>query len=262
MLFHYQNLNERRKYSGKKTGPLWRHGRAWLHLKRGEVRAEWVLLFTRSCRIGFEAGTGDSPGWQLSLAVPFLFSIWLTVCLPWLPVPRGKEREFEGHKLRLIEGRRFSLYVFEWSIRLALWERENEWRRDDPWWVRSISWDLRNILGKQHCTRETLKAPFPVTIPLPEGAYTAQVKLIRMTWRRRFGRTITRLSWDASMEAPACLPTPGKWSRGDGLCGWGAESRNGEDIEKVIAEGVRSVLEERRRRASIDWMPSPKAAVA
>lgn len=38
MYYSYQNLNDRPKGALKPCGPLWRHGRAWLHLGNGARR--------------------------------------------------------------------------------------------------------------------------------------------------------------------------------------------------------------------------------
>lgn len=262
MRFHYQNLNNSRKHISSKQGPLWQAGRAWLDFKRAEMRCEWLLL-TRRARglsLSVELGYDEGRAWQIHVGMPFLFKIFFTIGAPWLPVPHRAKVTTDWGSYTPVDPRQISFRFDEWTLRLALWERDMDWRSTDPWWVRGVSFDLRDILGKVQHTVEDLEPSRRVMIPMPEGAYPADVILKRRTWKRPLShRGHTRIYWEASTPPGTSIPTPGKWSGDDdGLCGWSAESKQPGDIEEVIAAGVRSVLRDRRRRAGLDWAPRQK----
>lgn len=258
MRFHYQNLNDDKKRISSKQGPLWQHGRAWLHMKRMEMRWEWLLLTRRASGLSLSVEFGDDEvcAWHLHVGIPFLFGIFFTFAAPWLPVPHGAKVTTDWGSYVPVDPRRVSVSMHDWTVRFALWERDMEHRSTDPWWVRGVSFDLRQSLGRQRYTKEVVEAPREIFVPMPEGAYPAVATLVRCTWSRRFSRAKVRLYWEA--EAIKGIPEPGKNGEGDGLFGWSAESKQPGDIEEVIAAGVRSVLRDRRRHAGLDWAPRQK----
>lgn len=265
MFFHWQNLNE--KPLGQHGWGL-RKGRCWWNFgDHNSIGLEWVIPDTK-CGFSFEVGAGDSDqGWHFSIHLPLLFSFYLGLDFRlWAPLDHSFERD--GKTYWLHQHREFAFSIYDWSIRLTPWGRSGEWRRDDPWYVRGVHLDVKDfLLGRTKYTSEVVKAPFGITIPMIEGPYEATATLERFTWKRPRWRARTRLIWKAEMSRPGNgIPFPGKgensWDCGmDGLFGWSAESRNGEDIEKLIAHGVESVLNSRRRYAgSVGWIPEISSA--
>lgn len=264
MWFHWQNLNKKADGS---TGWGLRNGRCWWHFEKGCIGLEWVIPSKR-CAIGFETGAGDSDqGWELNVGIPLLFSLFLTLDFK-LPVQTVTVPCYDkpGETWQMPVCRVFRLYWHEWAIWFTPWGRGCEWHSRDPWWVRGIVFDVGDFfLGKTRYSTEALKI-VPITVNLPEGSYDGTATLKRRTWKRPRWFARTRLDWIAQMPRPGHgLPFPGKgensWDCGmDGLYGWGCESRNGDDVERLIAKGVEAVMKKRRRYGgSVKWVPETEA---
>lgn len=139
MYFHSQNLNER---SDGTCGLMLRHGRCWWrpwwNEKQGHKGVEfyfsWVFL-THFWHIGIEFGVGDTDdGVQFEFACG-LFAVWLTIGnLGWKWLPENRECEIAYHDA--------CLWIKPWS-------KPMEWCRDDPWWVRGLTfhmpWDWEHV---------------------------------------------------------------------------------------------------------------------
>ena len=222
------------------------HGlRLWWHLnKQRACIAIEFYWWTR--RFGLSIGPDDG-GWNFSLACP-PFSFYLSLEGLGLWQPRRKViATWDGNReFWLPDRREFSFSIYDWSIRLVVWERWGEWRKVDPWWIRGISVDLRDlILGRQSCNTEELASGIPCKISMPEAAYPATAKIERRTWRRK--RWFSRTRTSAWLDIPKGIPHAGKgensWDCGDdGLFGIG-----GDTVEDAIKRARASVLESRRR---------------
>lgn len=230
----------------------------------------WLYFGNRSCLavefywwsrlFGFSVGPDDE-GWNLSLKLP-PFSLYLSLEGMGLWRPRKKciatwdgDREFW-----LTDRREFSFSIYDWSIRLSIWERWGEWRKVDPWWIRGVHLDLRDmVLGKQTCKTEELASEIPCQVPMPEATYRAVAKIERTTWRRK--RWFARTRTSAWLDIPKGIPHAGKgensWDCGDdGLFGIG-----GDTIDDAVKRARETVLKSRKQygNASSEAM---KAAIA
>lgn len=232
--FHWQSLAEKSRRQWK-----YAHGRFWMTVFAYVFHVEWHL-WSNHCHISADVG-GDEEQLQVSCAVP-PFAIWCSIQAPhrkcWLRriVPE-RQREMQ-------------LSLFEWSIRLVLWGREHEWRRDDPWWVRGVHLDLKDLfLGKTKYTSTETAPQQRIEIPLDGRTYHGIAKFERCTWKRRWWFTKTRDSVWIDMVQGDGLPHAGKgesaWNCGDdALCGWGV---NGTSVTDAVQHGIDTVMDYRKR---------------
>ena len=232
--------------------------RFWWHFNKRACLA--VEFYWWSFRFGFSVGPDDE-GWNLSLRIP-PFALYVSLEGMGLWQPRRKViATWDGDReVWLPDTREFSLTIHDWSIRLEIWGRWGEWRRADPWWIRGIHFDLRDlVLGRQSCETEEIDSGINCYIPMPEGLYPAIAKVERRTWKRSrwFSRTRTSV-W---LDIPKGIPHAGKgensWDCGDdGLYGIG-----GDTLENAIQRARESVLESRRRygNASDEAMKAARA---
>jgi hypothetical protein len=119
------------------------------------------------------------------------------------------------------------------------------WRRDDPWWKKTIVLHIEDwLLGSCRC-EHTYGDPFTVYVPMPEGSYKATATPETFVWRRRFYMPVRRRE-GVKLEIEGGIPHAGKGENGwdcgdDGLWGIG-----GDTVEKAIGNAVSSVLKSRR----------------
>lgn len=224
-----------------------RHGfRWWLHLGRARRRVIGVEVnwWGRFCHIGVE--TNDD-GWKVSLAFPPV-AVWLTLeGFPlWQPTYTTPLHQVGGvvRMVNLPDRRECRLSIHDWTIWLSPWSRWGEWRASDPWWVRGVSLNLKDVaLGRTRYICDKIGDPFDVSIPMPEGNYRAVFQRQRQTWRRPRWFSITRESYD--IDIPKGIPFAGKGENSwdcddDGLFGMGAEGTVDEAVAKVQESVERS----------------------
>jgi len=238
--WHWQNLTQDDDHLNRKRFP-W-NGRAWLHLGlRRCASIEW------SCDKRFRAGVGFSAGadrgWQLHIGL-WPLNLYFGFEGFGLPVPSDwREKECSISCWGFDEG--------DPAIHWSIWADTMEWRSKDPWWAKTHVFNLKDFfLGRWEYSEEKLKV-VPVKIPMEEATYDGVATLEHRTWKRpRWPWPHMRLSWN--LDIPKGIPFPGKGTAAyncgdDALHGIGATSRNGNDVEVVIARAVEAVLEKRRR---------------
>jgi hypothetical protein len=220
-----------------------RHGyRWWLHIGRRCLGIE-VSWWTHFCHVGAEV---DDEGWKLSAAFPPL-AIWVSLenFGLWRPTYQTVATwRNPPETITLPQQRQCRLSIYDWTIRFDPWAKSMEWCRADPWWVRGVSFDVKDFaLGRTRYTCEKMGEPFDVPIPMPEGTYRAVFQRQRQTWRRPRWFSHTRDSYD--IDIPKGIPFAGKgensWDCGDdGLFGLSAEGSIEQAIEHVRASVMRS----------------------
>jgi hypothetical protein len=221
--------------------------RFWLHFSGRSCIA--VEFYWWKASFGLAFGPDDE-GWNASFRAPPL-ALYLSIEGMGLWQPRKKcIATWDGNREFWIpDSREFSVSVSDWSIRLGIWERWGEWRKADPWWIRGVHIDLRDlVLGRQKCKTEELAAGIPCQVPMPEGIYHAIAKIERRTWKRK--RWLSHSRTSAWLDIPKGIPHAGKgensWDCGDdGLFGIG-----GDTIEDAVKRARESVLESRRKYGS------------
>jgi hypothetical protein len=227
--------------------------RTWWHFgteSRACLRAEFYWL---SPRFGVSVESSDD-GWDFSLRVPPLA---LYVSLDgfglWQPIARIYTAP-DGKQYPIPDRREFDFTVHDWAIRFTPWGRWGEWRAADPWWIRVLSIDLKDlVLGRLTYKAEEL-ALVPCQVPMPEGNYPAVAKVQRVTRGRT--RWFKRTGQEVDLSIPKGIPFAGKgensWDCGDdGLFGL-----SGNSIDDAIRRAQASVTERRQRygHASDDAM--------
>lgn len=222
------------------------HGlRVWWHLKSPRHRciAVEVGWWHRFCHIGIDC---DDDGWNLSLAFPPLF---FHLSLEGFPLWRPQRKhvfnwETPPREVWLPERRECRIAFHDWTLWLQPWSKWGEWCAADPWWVRGVSFNLRDFaLGRPRYTCDALGPPLHVRIPMPEGEYAAVLTPQRQTWTRPRWFRHVRDSFDISI--PNGIPFAGKgensWDCGDdGLFGMSADGTVEQAIEAVRGTVLRS----------------------
>lgn len=236
--WHWQNLTA--DYGKRQMLPI--NGRAWLHLWAWKLHVEWHL-WSRACRLGVDlagkVGCDDD-------------TILLGVALPPLCFYLGIEAPTNSRLWHLMPeySRECKIAVHDWAVWINPWSRQHEWHRDDPWYVRGLTFHIDDfILGKRKCTTEEIRWPERVAIELDGRVYQGIATYERRTWKRSRWFAFSKESTWIDMDLHDGLPHDGKGENGwdcggDALCGWGC---NGIDLEKCIASGIEKVLKARKR---------------
>lgn len=261
-LINFNQFNDRKQAGWNGS---WLHG-ALIWFSKGNptypdsIRMEWSVP-TTSCAIG--ATFKDDTSMRLHVAIPLLFSLWITLNTRWLTWLVTKLTPSVVHDP--YSGWESNLSFSDWTLRWIPVGRIHEWRSRDPWWVRGIGLNLPDLLfGRRKYIHEILGDWKDVIIPMPEGTYTGKCRFEKRTWfRPRLPfRTLSRNTTE--FQADSGIPFPGKgensWDCGmDGLWGTGSEGHN---IPKCIGKVVESVLETREKRTgTVNWRPEPETGV-
>lgn len=223
-----------------------KHGfRWWWHLStERKHRCIAVEFYWWSARLGVSVGTDDE-GWNLSLRVPpFALYLSLEGLGLWRPIARIYEAP-DGRRFPIPDRREFDFYISDWRVQFTPWGRWGEWIKRDPWWIRGLSVDLKDlVLGRITCEAEEL-ALVPCHVPMPEGNYPAVAKVQRVTRGRT--RWFKRTGQEVDLSIPKGIPFAGKGENSwdcddDGLFGIG-----GNSIDDAITRAQESVNRRRQQ---------------
>lgn len=211
---------------------------------------------------GLTFGGGDS-GRDLMIvfSIPFVATFYLTFerlfpCQLFKhDFDRGDDREIRVY---------FHSGAVWWSFwvgSMASWSRRFSWCK--PWRQGSFN-PVDFALGYPKFSEEVMET-CTVKIPMPEGSYPGEAKVLRRLRKRP--RWFARESFYVDVSIPKGIPFQGKGENSydcgdDGLFGM---STPGRSVEDAIGRVVGSVLGSRRRygmpsQAAIDSALSPKAA--
>lgn len=244
------------------TLPFWRHG-AWFGTWRGvgkrgrhgarwdvEVHAEWRLLRFRAHGLGANLTVGSAGAendLKLSLYGSVLGSVWLHVSgvIPERWQPRNYQSREVYLSLRNDSRRRPHL-------RYALWAKEHEWARDDPWWVRGVTIDFERLLFGRPTHETNVLDSGVCVVPMPERNYEATYEVVQHVdrWTQRLGRFRDPDRWVITQIEPgAPIPIPGKgenaWDLGDDAIH--STGVAGADVSEAVGKLVASALSKRQR---------------
>jgi hypothetical protein len=279
MRFHWQNLND------DETRPRWgggaRHGRAWLNFGRDERRRgteinwEWCFFWREgNGGLSFRVQRGDGVGVQLSVGIPWLASIYLTLhggiwerlanrLLPEFAA--DQRRSYPGQQLpvRDYSDREISLRFHDAAIWWHLWTDPDSWSSRTPRWRNGNFRPIDFLLGHTKVTVREIERR-DVLIPMPERAYAATVIIEDRVWRRpRWPFAWHRHTGaNVRMESDP-VPHPGK-GESEYYCGEDAtysssfpipRERFQDPISYAIGQVVASSLDSRARYGGRDWRP-------
>lgn len=283
IFFHSQNLNGKwYEHSRKEVlGPMWRHGRAWMHVhpeylnedKRnahhpmrkpawytGNVCFSWSIP-GRHPGIGVTVGNpSDEDNLSMHLGI-LLFDVWLTFeGMGWQVVSKALIPDPKDY-----EGRETDLRFFAKGVWWNVWHTDGSWSNKTPRW-RSGSWyPLDSFFGRLERSQEVLDHVVNVPVPLPEGTYHADVELTRNRWTRKrwphwpFGLVVDGA--EVRMHEGQELPIPGKGENSYD-CGDDATFTmympNIHTVEEAIGHAVADTLRTRQKRnGDYGWHTPP-----
>lgn len=265
---HSQNLNDRRDGT---TGPMWRHGRAWVHVRpeygnddkgkpytkprwySGNVCFCWTLPCHHPGASIDVGGQGCEDHLSLHLGIPLLFDVYLTF--------EGMGAQRLANKLipTSYEGRETGIRFFDKGVWWDVWHTDGSWSRGTPRWRHGCWHPLDTLFGRMDYTSRDLRT-VRAGIPMPEGVYPASIRFFESTWRR------PRWPWAplshrlvrAEIEPDKPIAEPGKGENSndcddDALYSLTTQAST---VEQAIAAVVETVLRTRRRYGgTVEWQP-------
>lgn len=260
--WHSQNLNEKPGDDwGNASGPMWQHGRAWLHLpikddehRTRSIGVSWRIP-THFYHIGMDIGDCEEE-LQFSFACG-LFALWI---------------EFENFMPRAWRDRLYKKYGWELPLELevsyhdgSVWWNlltpRDSWDSKTPKW-RNGSFNFMDFVFGRMKYSNRVYDERRVVIPMPEGNYEGTCKLKEATWTRpRWSRwPLTRAVLRADIEPDKPIPIPGKgensWDCGeDATHSMTCAARTHEE---AISKLVESCLSRRTRYGGANWLPEVK----
>ena len=145
----------------------------------------------------------------------------------------------------------------EVRLRGHLWDDNHKWSSRS----RAFSVDLLDsVLGKAVTSETRIIDERTVVVPLPEGSFTTQGRVLEC-FEKRPGWPFKRFKrWVVLRETPAVVPTKGSDSLQFYNQGGQWTGVSGNNLEDGIAEFVRRVLELRRRYGGRRWANGVPAA--
>lgn len=240
--WHSQNLTEDRY--GRTKG-LWRHGRAWLRMPWGSFNLAWQIP-THHWFISFDLGGGDGELFGTSFACG-LFALWFH----WEPAKWRAVRN-RSYQIAFHNG---GMWV-QWGTNR--WGDMEDWSSPPRW--RRWNFDSMDFLvGRQKYTERDLES-IETTVPTPEGAIPATVRLFESTWRRPRWPfwPLTRRLDRADIELHRPVPIPGKgensWDCGEDAI-YSLTCR-ATTVAEAVAAVVESYTQTRERHGGRHWTPA------
>lgn len=241
IFWHSQNLNDKHGLNGS----MFWNGRAWLHAKEWVYGVEWH--FKNKDHAGIRISLDDE---EVNFSYSFPpFGIYHTLNIPF---------KYNSKLGKLLLGKDYRktayLQVHDWGIWTALWIDDHSWSNKKSW-LEQRQWNINlldALLGRWKYTERNLEER-DVVVPMPEGNYSATVKVFESTWKRPkwFPRKMIR----TTVNIPNGIPHPGKgensWDCGmDATYGLTSQAKT---VEEAIGECVKIILNNRRRYGGKNW---------
>jgi len=250
---HTHMINENRNSSDKVVGSIIWAGRGWLYLnsdggfQKKQIGFEWYFgKHSRHTTAEVRTDFVFERELHFNLGIYGLFCFFLTLAFPIFPNWSYEHGD-----------RQFGVRIFDSSIWIDLWVNDDHWRKSDPFWKKHIVITPADImLGKRKYSEKDISEHY-AEIPMPESNYPAKIKFFESTWKRPrwpFAKRMVRANVD--MFTP--IPFPGK-----GENSWDCDddaifSSTGPwtTIEAAVDAVKASVMRNRERYGSADWLPS------
>jgi hypothetical protein len=142
--------------------------------------------------------------------------------------------------------RETSLRVFDWTIWWSVWQDPMYWSSGTPRW-RSGNLCLSDLILGPRQYSELIISETEVQIPMPEGCYPANVRMVDASWSRSRW-PFPYISRRAVVEVPGGIPFPGKgenaWDCGDDAL-FGYNTVRSENVGDAIGQVVSTVMDRR-----------------
>lgn len=227
------------------------HGRAWLKWEGNGIGAEWSL-FSRGMGIGVTFSSTGDYAIMLSLAIPFLFALYLSLerakwvkRLPGVQWVSGDYNSGERELRIAVHDNAvwWNIWINGMGMRESSW-RDNCFHFDDFFLGRS----KHSATPRQYCT---------AVLEMPEGFYTARIVLFTSTWKRPRWPFATSVAL-ADVEIEGGVPVPG-----DGENDWDMDddaifssTLPAATVEEALSAVRESAMRDRRRNGGEHWVPA------
>jgi hypothetical protein len=253
--FHWQNLND------KKDGLIgsgWKHGRAWFHRKWNEERGGYGK---RSRQICFS--WNFEPRWWIGVAMNLFdgdnerdigFNLNLGIAHFYLTLENFLSREKAN---RHNWAHKTGISYFEDHLSVDFHYAGSDCWDCEGWKGKHWSCFVRDkLLGSakyESCEIETVQ----VEVPMPEGVYSANVKLTEDSWKRPLWPIPSKIR-RAHIECERGIPYPGKgensWDCDDDAT-YGLTCP-ASTVEEAITALQQTVMRSRERYGGKNWVPA------
>ena len=227
------------------------HGRAWLKWEGNGIGAEWSL-FSRGMGIGVTFSSTGDDAIMLSLAIPFLFALYLSLerakWVKQLPGVRWVSGDYNSgeRELRIAVHNNavwWNIWINGMGMRKSSW-RDGCFHIDDFFLGRS----------KHSATPRQYRV---AALEMPEGFYTAKITLLTSTWKRPRWPFATSVDC-ADVEIEGGVPVPGDgendWDMDDDCILSGMYPAS--TVEEALAAVRESAMRTRRRNSGGNWVPA------
>lgn len=252
----WQNLDMRPGDRDEATGHLWKQGRAWLQpwgYDKPGFRLDWNL-WSHFNHVDFSLDLDEG---EVSGGVALTpIAVWWAVIDVWKHVQRfGPWDEPGGWKSYKKD---IKVSFHEGTLFWTFWYDQSHWSNKMPRWRSGSFTPMDRLFGYADHTKETVKGPVDVLIPMPERPYKATVEIRRETWKRPGlpwkTNEVVRAEIDSKGDP---IPLPGKGTTSyncdeDATYGLITPART---VSEAIGETVKSVLRSRERYGGLDWRP-------
>lgn len=240
--------------------------RVWIHLGSSCLTIESRFLRrARGCRMLLKLNSGDGDQITAGLAIPMLFSIWVSIEGRFLrrlmPGEMVDSRVQPGETFWMPTERQIGVRIFDSAIWVSLWENPMEWNRSDPrWWAFNFQ-PIDFLFGQERMARDETKSDQDVSVRMPEGVYTGKLRLYRVTHKRPRWPTARHVNrYRIEMDDP--IPVPGKgesaWDVGEDAVY--SISGVASTADKAVIRLLDSVNTSRVRYGGAMWLPEGEGA--
>lgn len=255
MRYHHQRLDRRPWDTGlEPSGPLWRHGRAWLSQGKSTLGWEWSVLQYNPALLRVAV---DPERVCLRFSIPFLLFFSISLLPAWGSWLHRLLSKPEGGRDLGVSFHGGGMWVDLWCNSMSSTSRGSFWK---PERRRFSVHPLDIIFGDtQYDSQERQRCS--VLVPMPERAYKGQcVMTLRTRTRPRFPwwpLTTALLCSDIDLEGDP-IPYPGKGENAwdcaqDALRSFHCPADSPSD---GVSQVVKSVLRTRERRGGYAWKPA------
>lgn len=223
--------------------PCWRSFRAWSRRKGDRPYGVWRIEWQAPTQFLF-VGISADPG-ERELQVKFgclLFAIWISRETKWPALWAWMEKHWRYEEVEInVDWNWSGVNFFDGFLHWNLLTPADSWESKTPKWRNGSFHPLDFILGRHDHNERVVEDWKPIVVPMPEGCYAGQARVLEASWKRRRLPWISKRNVSVHVKMFEPLPHPGKgesaWD-----CGEDATYESHCGRSKTIAEAVGSMV--------------------